>query len=616
MRSGGFFTYTLAGALAMSLVALAGASTALHGGDSASDPKHISRKSVDNTHYCDGCTPPLVYNGGPVVDTSGPRGFTVVPVFWAPQGYTFPPNYVKAVSGYIKNVAAASGQTGNVVSIASEYFQKTTAGKVNLRYRITAAQPILDDNPYPAGGCKVVSADYTACVTDAQLRLELAQGITQTGLPTGLSVFYPVFFPPGVMTQDRDGSNSDSTYCGYHRSFGAGANTVLYGNEPFEVSGCGGGQAPSGSPVTDATISTLSHELLETMTDPADDPAWVDARGNEIADICATYFGTPLGSTDPNNAGSTQYNQVINGGKYYIQTEFSNSAFARLGVGNGCQPSAKASAAAKPATSTNQVIIISQAYPSSLANNGKATSDVQVLVSDRQNFGIQGDTVTFSSYVVQGNGSCGTLNKTSGKTDEYGSLDVTYKASTDNVICGIVATDGKGGKSSTSVVYQGSFRGLAPTASDTFPTTLRAGATSYFTVTFGNRTGRPIPYGTIDLQIFPGTNKSPNVTAKQITLATSIRGRSGPFSPLKLYGSTVKEGAIQGNFVGPSGVGLTIKPHSKATVTFRVTLAASVPGRGKTPVLSFEAYLDQLNPATGTGSTLADTEATDVAVTH
>ena len=130
------------------------------------------------------------------------------------------------------------------------------------------------------------------------------------------------------------------------------------------------------------------------------------------------------------------------------------------------------------------------------------------------------------------------------------------------MVCGIVAAEGKGGKSSTSLVYQGSFRAVAPTASDTFPTSLRAGGTSYFTVTFGNRTATPIPFGTIDFQIFPGTNKSPNVTAAQIKLATSISGRRGPFSPLKLYGSTVKEEAIQGAFVGPKGIGLTIKPHS------------------------------------------------------
>ncbi len=310
-----------AGAVAVTLVGLGGASAALHGDHNAAGPRHIARRSVDNSHYCDGCSPPLVYNGGPVADTSGPNGFTVIPIFWAPQGYTYPPNYVKAVSGYIKNLAAASGQTSNVVSIAREYFQKTSSGKVNLRYRITAGH---------ADRRRRIPIRQAAASSQMQ-RLQSvrhrrtapgrswSQGIAASGLPTGLSVFYPVFFPSGVETQDRDGSNfRQHFYCGYHRSYGTGANVVLYGNEPLETSGCDGGQTPNGSVVIEGAISVFSHELLETMTDPADQPAWVDASGSEIADICASYYGTPLGSTDPNNAGSTQYNQVVNGGKYYI----------------------------------------------------------------------------------------------------------------------------------------------------------------------------------------------------------------------------------------------------------------------------------------------------------
>ncbi len=72
---------------------------------------------------------------------------------------------------------------------------------------------------------------------------------------------------------------------------------------------------------------------------------------------------------------------------------------------------------------------------------------------------------------------------------------------------------------------------------------------------------------------------------------------------------------IQGRFLGPTGTRVTMPPHGRVTVTFRVTLAAGVPSLGKKPVLDFEAYLDQLNPAMGSGTTLADTEGTDIAVT-
>jgi hypothetical protein len=572
---------------------------------------------VENGHYCDGCAPPLAYRGGPVVDTSGSSGLTIIPIYWQPAGgeYTFPPGYVSAVSGYIADVADASGASQNVYSLVGEYYGRTSTGRRNLRYLITAGEPILDTAPFPAGRCRPAGSEYGICLTDAQLRTELARVIRENGLPTGLSAFYPVFFPDGVETMDSEGATSADTYCGYHRNFGPQTTTgvILYGNEPLPTTGCDGGQAPNGSLVIDGSINVLSHEIIETITDPVDPPAWNDRQGYEIADICADSYGSPLGSTDPGNPGRTQYNQVINGGKYYTQTEFSNAAYAKFGVGNGCQQSRVG--AQKPAANVSRIVISSQAYPASLPADGRATATDEISVWDRPTEnGIGRDSISVSSYVVAGDGSCGTVRKTRGTTDGYGSLDVTYVASTDDVICALVATEAKGGKSSTALVYQGAARAVAPTASDTFPTTLRAGGTSLFTVTFGNRTGKAVPFGTVDFAIFPAAKKSPNVNAGQIRLAASIRGRGGPFIPLKLYGSTVQDGQILGTFYGPSGKGLTIPAHAKVTVTFRVTLAANVPSRGATPVLSFEAYLEQLNLATGSGSTLADTEATDIAV--
>ena len=323
---------------------------------------------------------------------------------------------------------------------------------------------------------------------------------------------------------DSDGGTSADDYCGYHGNFGPQTTTevILYGNEPLETTGCDAGQAPNGSLVVDGAINVLSHEIIETITDPVDPPAWNDHQGYEIADICADSYGTPLGSTDPSNPDRTQYNQVINGGKYYTQTEFSNAAYAKFGVGNGCQQSRVG--AQKPAAGVARIVISSQAYPASLPADGRATAADEISIWDKPtDNGIRGDSVSVSSYVVDGDGGCGTLRKTRGTTDAYGSLDVTYVASTDDVICALVATEAKGGKSSTALVYQGSMRAIAPTASDTFPTTLRAGGTSLFTVTFGNRTGEAVPFGTVDFDIFPAKNNSPNVTAAQVRLAASNR---------------------------------------------------------------------------------------------
>ncbi len=140
---------------------------------------------------------------------------------------------------------------------------------------------------------------------------------------------------------DADGTTSASVFCGYHRAFGSGTDQTVYGDLPFPPSGdaCDAGQAPNGNLAADGMVSTLSHELNEAITDPLSQIAWNDSVGHEIGDMCAQTYGPPLGSTDPANPGSSEYNQVINGGKYYTQTEFSNHAFAAYGIGKGCAQS-------------------------------------------------------------------------------------------------------------------------------------------------------------------------------------------------------------------------------------------------------------------------------------
>ena len=72
---------------------------------------------------CQGCKPPLVYNGGLVMGATGT--LTITPIYWVPAGFSFPGNYVSIVSKYISDVAAASGSTSNTDAILSEYYQQT-----------------------------------------------------------------------------------------------------------------------------------------------------------------------------------------------------------------------------------------------------------------------------------------------------------------------------------------------------------------------------------------------------------------------------------------------------------------------------------------------------------
>jgi hypothetical protein len=101
------------------------------------------------------------------------------------------------------------------------------------------------------------------------------------------------------------------------------------------------------------------------------------------------------------------------------------------------------------------------------------------------------------------------------------------------------------------------------------------------------------------------------VIARQVSLSYSTGGSGGTFSRVSLTGSTIKDGAIQG-YVGPLQ-GVTLPANSSTTYTFHVALARNLPV-SKKPLIAFETYLDQINTANGTGTTLGDTYAYAVAV--
>ncbi len=607
--------------------------TAPTGGDGSVTPIDSSAATTGetqwNSHYCDGCTPPLLYqNGAPVVNTTGAKGFTITPIFWQPAGLSnpFPPGYVNLIQGYIKNVAAASGTTSNVYSIATEYYQSVNGVKTPLTYKITAGTPIIDTAPFPTPGCTPAPGKgYRGCVTEANLKTELNRLIQSRGLPTGLAHFYPVFFPSKVETFDGDGYNSDSTYCGYHGSYSRNGSVVVFANEPLVEDGCGSDQSPNGVWTADASIDTLSHEILETMTDPTGFRAWNDSSGYEIGDICAGYYGPPLGFTDPNDRTSTAYNQVINGAKYYTQTEFSNTAFRRLGIGNGCViseakalgpvPAARgAQAAAAAAPEVPEVAsILSDVFPNVLDADGTSTSDLDILVADSNNYAVSGDKVAYSIYAVAGKGVCGEVSATSDLTDDSGHAHVTYTASTDDVICAVVGTELFGGRSASGLIYQGAYQDEAVIAHAEYPKSLTVDAAPVtFPMTFTNPTSSPVKNAFVHFQITAGDYVTEDVAAGRVQMSYSTTGPSGTFKNVDLTGSTITDGAIQGDF--PGGVGVVIGGGKSLNLTVKIALKGPITAKGSSARMMFEAYLDQLNPGSGAVSTIADTLAYTVNV--
>jgi hypothetical protein len=586
---------------------------------------------------CDGCVPPLAYtSGGQVLTEAG--GLTVTPIYWEPSGgqYKFPAGYEDIINGYIANVAAGSGSSDNVYSVDTEYSQNINGTTTAITYDIKSGTPLVETDPLPSNGCPLDSG-YTACITDAQLRTELTAVISSQKLPTDLSHFYPVFLPPGVEAMDADGTTSASVFCGYHRAYGSGTDQTVYGDLPYPPSGdvCDAGQAPNGNLAADGMVSTLSHELNEAITDPLNQVAWNDQTGHEIGDMCAQTYGPPLGSTDPSNPSSSDYNQVINGGKYYTQTEFSNHAFTTAGIGKGCaqsealaqavtnstSPQGGASTSAAPtagASGTTNALqarkvgsVFADAFPNALPADGTSTSDILVTVADAAGNVVVGDHVHFGVGLEEGTGRCGTLSSTDKNTDANGQVRVTYTVSKDNLACWVMAVEAGGGQSAQSVIYQGSTQSDANTLKATFPTSLKAGGPpATFTITAANPTAQPVPNAALDFIIFPGKSSSPNVDASQVHLSYSTTGLTGAFRDVALTGSTSNGNDIEA-YVGPQQ-GNTLAPKSSRTYTFEVSLASNV--RGANPLVSFEGYLDQINTASGSGATVADTLATDITV--
>ncbi len=309
-------------------------------------------------------TPPLIFHGGPVMDTQSTGPLIVTPIFWSPPGHPMSALYKVLISAYLANVAVASGRNSNVYSVAQEYF----GNNGQIRYQIRLGLPILDSHPLPADGCQVASTDtagiyadnsgYNACLDDDQVQAETNRVTAARGLPHTLSHIYVMYLPKHVESCFFAGSTTtaanactinyqpSAAYCAYHNE---AASNAIYANMPYPVYlsktkfTCGTDvnfpgviESPNGNPDADTEISPTSHEISESITDPDTVTGWYDSSGFENGDECAYVFGQTQGT-----AGRF-FNQVINGFHFLTQEEFSNRDFAI--TGGGCVQSASAEA--------------------------------------------------------------------------------------------------------------------------------------------------------------------------------------------------------------------------------------------------------------------------------
>ena len=267
----------------------------------------------------------LDYNGGPVMPSNTNHTF-----YWSPSGAgAYPAGYQKGVDRFLTDLAHDSGGNQNVDSVSTQY--NDAAGEF-AKYKSEFAGPLEDTDPYPANGC----ASAPKCLTDAQIQQELAAYVSAHKLPTGLTQEYFVLLPPEIETCFEPAGEICSAdalinqeFCAYHGNIPFEGTQIIYANDPFVTgnAGCDDGNHPNESPSDGVIQGGLSHEHNESITDPEPNNAWADFGGGggaEIGDKCrdqeADEFGTQLGTAED----GSPYNQLINGDKYWYQTEWSN----------------------------------------------------------------------------------------------------------------------------------------------------------------------------------------------------------------------------------------------------------------------------------------------------
>jgi PKD domain len=292
---------------------------------------HSARPAHAHTATARARAATLPYGGGPVLHWNRTHV-----IFWQPDGsgLTFDPGYTALVEGFLTNVAADSRNPSNVYGLTGQYHDaQGPAADVSIY-----GGSVLATDPLPANGCvepPATGPGWHYCLTDRQLQREIEHVVRANHMPTGPADVYFLVTPSGLGNCSDTASTSCALggdangYCAYHSQTDDGL--VLYAVIPYNaVPGhCQSDNPRPNNNTADPALSTISHEHSEMITDPSGN-AWIDPQtDNEDGDLCLTSFGPNIGGS-----GSTAWNEVIGGGHYYLQEEWSN-------VDGACEPRAK-----------------------------------------------------------------------------------------------------------------------------------------------------------------------------------------------------------------------------------------------------------------------------------
>src|SRR6266487_6220891 len=212
---------------------------------------------------------------------------------------------------------------------------------------------VYDPTPFPDDGDNC--GGVTPCLSDYDIQQSAARAANFVGdscIPDGIQCEVLVLIPFNVCQDGFCPQTNISKFCAYHSVSvltQTAPNILMYASMPVAASfattafGCPTSPLPStptGDPIGDLEVNTLSHESIETMTDPMGTSGGLfgsgyyfpttqcDSAGNcspynaEIADECNFDFR----EKEPDNS---TVHLGVNGDPFLIQPEWSN-------VNGGC----------------------------------------------------------------------------------------------------------------------------------------------------------------------------------------------------------------------------------------------------------------------------------------
>jgi hypothetical protein len=299
-------------------------------------------------------------------------------IYWQPSGWSYSANYKHLTTQFLIDVGGS-----NLYKVATQYWWTWNNYKYLIQNKSTYGGFYIDPTPFPQDCNNPFTG--TNCITRNDIEQAIFRAMTAKGWTGGTYHQFIVFTPYGEGSCDTTDCTSGvgasyGSYCGYHGSFsitysnGVKDNVIFadmpYSQDPYHYytakvnvcdvlpgsTGPGTGNSPNASVAADAEISTLSHELIESVTDPYPDwnsstayLAWTDLAaiangGGEIGDKCAPgVLGTLAWGPEAYDNGLADmwtYVSATSTYHYYnVQKEFSNSAFFASGStnpGTGC----------------------------------------------------------------------------------------------------------------------------------------------------------------------------------------------------------------------------------------------------------------------------------------